>query len=78
MDSLCDDQRAAILDAVKAWAAPRYGARISAVAPETVTIERASSTSNADYLVTLAILEGPAPLRVKVTVAPDGTLQVHE
>ncbi len=78
MPPLPDALRTAILDAVTAWAAPRYGARISAVAPETVTIERASSTSDADYLVTLAILDGPAPLRVKVTVAPDGRFQVHE
>lgn len=78
MDPLPEALRAAILYAVQAWAKPRYGARMTAVSPETLTIEPASSTSTADYLVTFAILDGPAPLRVKVTVAPDGHLQVHE
>ena len=78
MDPVPDALRADILHVVKAWAAPRYGARITAVAPETLTIDQARSASDADYLVTLAILDGPAPLRVKVTVAPDGHLHVHE
>ncbi len=78
MSPLPDALRAHILDVVLAWAAPRYGARMTAGAPPTVTIEQASSTSDADYLVTLGILAGRAPLRVKVTVAPDGSLHVHE
>ncbi len=78
MDPRPEALRAAILHAVQAWAAPRYGARMTGIAPETLTIEQATSTSDADYLVTLAILDGPAPLRVNVTVAPDGSLQVHE
>ncbi len=78
MSPLPDALRAHILDVVLAWAAPRYGARMMAGAPDALTIEQASSTSDADYLVTLGILEGPAPLRVKVAVAADGSLHVHE
>ena len=78
MSPLPDALRAHIVQVVTAWAAPRYGARITAGPPPPVTIDPASSASDADYIVTLAILEGHAPLRVKVTVAPDGSLHVHE
>ena len=78
MSPLPDALRVQILDVVLAWAAPRYGARMTAGAPPALTVEQASSTSDADYLVTLGILEGHAPLRIKVTVAPDGSLHVHE
>ncbi len=78
MSPLPDAVRAHILHVVRAWAAPRYGARITAGLPPTLTIDQASSASDADYIVTLAILDGPAPLRVKVTVAPDGSLQVYD
>ncbi len=78
MTPLPEAVRAHILAVVTAWAARRYGARMTAGSPPLVTIEQASSASEADYLVTLAILDGPAPLRVKVTVVPDGSLQVHE
>jgi hypothetical protein len=78
MDVLDPTLRAHILDAVTAWAARRYGARIKAVSVEQATIAQTSSESEADYIVSLAILEGPAPLRVKVFVAPDGGLQVRD
>jgi hypothetical protein len=64
--------RAHLLDAVTAWAALRYGARLKALPADHGTISRTSRDSEADSIVTLDILEGPAPLRVKVFVAPDG------
>lgn len=78
MNVLDPTLRTRILDAVTAWAALRYGARIQAVSIEHASICRTSSESEADYIVSLDILEGPAPLRVKVFVAPDGGLRVSD
>ncbi len=78
MDVLDPSLQAHILDAVTEWAALRYGARIKALPAEHITISRTSSDSEADYIVSLDILEGPAPLRVKVFVAPDGDLRVSD
>jgi hypothetical protein len=70
--------QARILQAVREWAAPRYGEKIKAAFPEHATVHRTSSDSEADYIVSLDILEGPAPLRVKVFVAPDGGLRISD
>ncbi len=78
MEVLDPTLRAHILDAVTAWAARRYGERIKIVSVEHATVSTTSSESAADYIVSLDILEGPAPLRVKVFVAPDGGLRVSD
>ncbi len=78
MEVLDANLQARILDAVRDWAAPRYGERIKAALPEHANVYRTSSDSEADYIVSLDILEGPEPLRVKVFVAPDGGLRVSD
>ncbi len=78
MEVLDDTLRAQILDAVKEWAAPRYGERLNPALVEHAHIYQTSSDSEADYIVSLNTLEGPAPLRVKVFVAPDGGLRISD
>lgn len=74
-----DEQlRTHILEAVRAWAAARYGARIQAGAVEHAQVFQTSSESGTDYIVSLDILAGPAPLRINVRVAPDGRLQISD
>ena len=72
MEVLDEPFRAEILDAVNAWAAPRYGERRSSAFAEQAHIYQTSSDSEADYIVSLNILAGLAPRRVKVFFAPDG------
>jgi hypothetical protein len=57
---------------------PRYGERINTAWPEHAKVYRTSSDSEADYIVSLDILEGQSSLRVKVFVAPDGVLRVSD
>lgn len=78
MEPLNEDLRGRILAAVEQWAARRYEARLKDVSPEQIAITRASSGSAYDYLVSLDALLGPAPLRVKVTVGQDGSLQISD
>ncbi len=78
MEVVDEQLRTHILDAARAWAMARYGPRIRDEAIEHAQVVQTSSGSEVDYIVSLAILEGPAPLRVKVLVAPDGSLQISD
>ena len=78
MEVVDEQLRTRILDAARAWATARYGARIRDEAIEHAQVVQTGSGSKVDYVVSLAILEGPAPLRVKVLVAPDGSLQISD
>jgi ABC-type transporter MlaC component len=78
MEPISPDLEARLRAAVEAWAARRYGQRLKAVPAEHITVERSSSDSATDYVVTLNALVGTAPLRVKVVVGPDGAFQVYD
>ncbi len=78
MEPISVDLRERILAAVEQWAARRYQARLRDVPPERITITRVTSDSKYDYLVSLDSLVGPAPLRVKVAVGQDGSLQISD
>ncbi len=78
MEVMDEQLRTHILDAARAWATARYGARIQAGVVEHAQVFQTSSGSEVDYIVTLDILAGPAPLRIRVLVAPDGRLQISD
>lgn len=78
MEPFRDDLRERMLDAVEAWAEQRYQARLKDVRPEQITITRASSDSEYDYLVTVDSLVGSAPLRVRVAAGQDGSLHISD
>ncbi len=70
--------RTQLLDAVRAWVADRYGARIKDEVVEHARVFQTSSESGADYIVHLDILDDATSLRLKVLVAPDGRLQISD
>ena len=78
MEVVNEQLRTQLLDAVRAWAADRYGARIKEEAVEHAQVFQTSSESGADYIVNLDILDDAASLRLKVLVAPDGSLQISD
>lgn len=78
MEALSEDLRARIMVAVEQWAAQRYGDRLKDMPAEQIRISQSSSLSEADYIVSLDALIGPAPLRVKVVVDHDGELHVRD
>ncbi len=57
MEPLSPELQAQILDAVKTWAAPRYGERILATPMEHATIQGPSSEGEADYTVSIDLAE---------------------
>ncbi len=78
MEPISEDLRERMQAAVEEWAAKRYQARLKDVPAEQITITPASSDSEYDYLVGLDSLVGSAPLRVKVAVGQDGSLQISD
>ncbi len=78
MEPVIPELQVQILDAVKTWAAPRYGEHILAVSMEHATIQRPSSEGEADYTVSLDLADRSEPLRFKVFLAPDGSLRISD
>jgi hypothetical protein len=78
MESVSPELQIQILDAVKTWAAPRYGDDILTASMEHATIQGPSSEGEADYMVLLNLVDRPEPMRFKVFVAPDGGLHISD
>ena len=78
MEPVSPELQVQILDAVKTWAAPRYGEHILAVSMEHATIHGPSSEGEADYTVSLDLADRPEPVRFKVFVAPDGGFRISD
>jgi hypothetical protein len=78
MEPLNPELQAQIFDAVKTWAAPRYGDDILTASMEHASIQAPSSEGEADYMVMLQLVDHPELMRFKVFVAPDGGLHISD